>query len=198
MALSSNQDSQHPKTGLAIADLSTGEFRVTEIAETCMSRNVIDEIHAVRPKELILPAELAEAIDSAPFPSGVTLTAVDSWTYGLDHAYRTLTEHFGTSTLESFGVTVDNNPSSISAAGATLTYLQQTQRGSLDHIRRLDVRDRASHLLIDPATFKHLEILEGANDNRTGTLIHEIDETKTPMGARLLGSRDRFAVEIQY
>jgi len=188
MALFTNHDSDHPKTGLAIADLSTGEFRVTEIADTCLSRNVIDEIHAVRPKELLLPAELAEDTDSGSFPSGVTLTIVDSWTYGLDHAYRTLTEHFGTSTLEGFGITVESNAPSISAAGATLTYLQQTQRGNLDHIRRLDVRDRANYLLIDPATFKHLEILDGASNDRTGTLIHEIDETKTPMGARLLRS----------
>lgn len=188
MALFFNGNQDRPKTGLAIADLSTGEFRVTEIADTCMSRNVIDEILAVRPKELILPADLAETFDSGSFPSGVTLTAVDSWTYGLDHAYRTLTDHFGTSTLEGFGVTVENNASSISAAGATLTYLQHTQRGSLDHIRRLDARDRASHLAIDPATFKHLEILNGANDDRAGSLIQEIDETKTPMGARLLRS----------
>ena len=188
MALFSNQDPVQPQTGLAIADLSTGEFRVTEIPNSSTSRNVVDEIRAVRPKELLLSADLAEGADPASFPSGVTLTIVDAWTYGLDHAYRTLTEHFGTSTLEGFGVTVENNASSISAAGAALTYLQHTQRGNLDHIRRLDVRDRANHLSIDPATFKHLEILEGANGDRTGTLIQEIDETKTPMGARMLRS----------
>ncbi|MEE3202553.1 MAG: DNA mismatch repair protein MutS [Acidobacteriota bacterium] len=186
MALSSNQDASNSITGIAIADLSTGEFRVTEIADNYMTRNVIDEIRAVSPKELILPANLAERTELELLPTGVTITAVESWTFGLDHAFRTLTEHFGTSTLEGFGLNLENNPFSIAAAGAALAYLQHTQRGNLDHIQRLDVRDRSNHLSIDPATFQHLEILKGANGDRTGSLIQEIDETKTPMGGRLL------------
>jgi len=188
MALFSNEHSSDPTTGLAIADLSTGEFRVTEFTDTCMSRNVLDEVRAVRPKELILPGELAETARGAALPSDVTITSVDSWTFGLEHSYRTLTEHFGVSTLDGFGIDAQKNTASIAAAGAALSYLQHTQKGNLSHLRGLDVRDRTDCLLIDPATFKHLEILEGANGDRTGSLIQEIDETKTPMGARLLRS----------
>ena len=188
MALSSNQNTAIPNTGIAIADLSTGEFRVTEIADSYMSRNVIDEIRAVSPKELILSAELVETAESESLPNGLTISAVESWTFGLDHALRTLTDHFGTSTLEGFGLTVEDNASSIAAAGAALTYLRETQRGSLDHIQRLEFCDRTDYLSIDPATFKHLEILEGASGDRAGSLIQEIDETKTPMGGRLLRS----------
>ena len=188
MALSSNQNAATPKTGIAIADLSTGEFRVTEIADSHMSRSVIDEIRAVSPKELILSAELAETAEPELLPAGLTISAVESWTFGLDHALRTLTDHFSTSTLEGFGLTVEDNASGIAAAGAALTYLQGTQRGSLNHIQRLEVRDRTDYLSIDPSTFKHLEILEGASGDRAGSLIQEIDETKTPMGGRLLRS----------
>ncbi|HIC56204.1 MAG TPA: DNA mismatch repair protein MutS, partial [Acidobacteria bacterium] len=188
MALSSNQNAATPKTGIAIADLSTGEFRVTEIADSHMSRSVIDEIRAVSPKELILSTELAETADPELLPAGLTISAVESWTFGLDHALRTLTDHFSTSTLEGFGLTVEDNASGIAAAGAALTYLQGTQRGSLNHIQRLEVRDRTDYLSIDPSTFKHLEILEGASGDRAGSLIQEIDETKTPMGGRLLRS----------
>ncbi len=186
MALASNQTANQPMTGLAIADLSTGEFRVTEISDSYITRNVIDEIRAVSPKELILPADLAEKIEPDLLPTDVTITTVESWTFGLDQAFRILTEHFGTSTLDCFGLTTESNPSGIAAAGATLNYLKETQRGNLDHIQRLDVRDRANYLTIDPATFKHLEILEGANGDATGSLIQEIDETKTPMGGRRL------------
>ena len=188
MALSGNPNADSPNTGIAIADLSTGEFRVTELEDHWMSRNVIDEIHAVCPKELLLPAELADRAESELLPGTLTVTTVDSWTFGLDHALRTLTDHFGTATLEGFGLSVENNPFGITAAGAALTYLQHTQRGKLDHIQRLDVRDQANFLSIDPSTFKHLEILEGANGDRAGSLIQEIDETKTPMGGRLLRS----------
>jgi len=188
MALSSNQNAATPKTGIAIADLSTGEFRVTEIADSHMSRSVIDEIRAVSPKELILSTELAETADPELLPAGLTISAVESWTFGLDHALRTLTDHFSTSTLEGFGLTVEDNASGIAAAGAALTYLRGTQRGSLNHIQRLEVRDRTDYLSIDPSTFKHLEILEGASGDRAGSLIQEIDETKTPMGGRLLRS----------
>ena len=188
MALSSNQNAATPKTGIAIADLSTGEFRVTEIADSHMSRSVIDEIRAVSPKELILSAELAETAEPELLPAGLTISAVESWAFGLDHALRTLTDHFSTSTLEGFGLTVEDNASGIAAAGAALTYLQGTQRGSLNHIQRLEVRDRTDYLSIDPSTFKHLEILEGASGDRAGSLIQEIDETKTPMGGRLLRS----------
>jgi DNA mismatch repair protein MutS len=97
-----------------------------------------------------------------------------------------LLEHFGTSTLDGFGWN-DDGSSAITAAGALLEYVHETQKSTLHHIARLEPFVRGSNLLIDEATRRSLELVRTLRDDkREGSLLSVIDETVTPMGARLL------------
>jgi DNA mismatch repair protein MutS len=108
------------------------------------------------------------------------------WCFSPSHCRRVLLEHFGTKTLEGFGWTDDATPA-ITAAGALLEYAQETQKSALHHIARLEPFVRGSNLLIDEATRRSLELTRTLReDKRDGSLLSAIDETVTPMGARLL------------
>ena len=72
------------------------------------------------------------------------------------------------------------------AGGALVSYLRDTQKADLAHVTSVNLREQADHLLVDPVTLKHLEIVEGAEGGRAGSLLEELDRTITPMGGRLL------------
>ena len=172
-------------SGVALVDLSTGEFSTAEYAGASARDAIADEVSLLRPRELVVPEGFA--FDEA-FPAVAALeipvTPVDAWAFGLDRATRTLTEQLHTTSLDGFGLGA--HPAATRAAGALVRYLRDTQKAELTHIQRLAFRTRADHLLIDPATFSHLEILDGAEGGRAGSLIAEIDRTATAMGGRLL------------
>src|SRR4029450_6039108 len=87
---------------------------------------------------------------------------------------------------EGFGL--DRHPSAVAAAGALVHYLRGTQKVDLAHVRALSYRQRTDALLVDPTTLKHLEILEGSEGGRDGSLLAELDRTVTSMASRLLRS----------
>ena len=171
--------------GVALVDLSTGEFSTAEYAGVSAREAMTDEISLLRPRELVIPEGFA--LDDA-FPAiaalEIPITAADPWSFGLDRATRTLTEQLHTASLDGFGL--GGHTAATRAAGALVRYLRDTQKAELTHVHRLAYRTRADHLLIDPATFTHLEILVGADGGRTGSLVAEIDRTATAMGGRLL------------
>ena len=172
--------------GLAAADLSTGEFQVTEHRGTSAAGATVDELAAVRPREILLPGDL----DAASLPGidhvTVPVTRVETRLFDLDRALRALLEQLGTTSLDGFGLDPVRHPAAIQAAGGLVQHLRDTQRADLEHLRTLGFRTRADHLVIDAATFDHLEVLEGAEGVRSGSLLAEIDLTGTPMGGRLL------------
>ena len=176
-----------PVFGLATVDLSTGEFRVTEHTGPSAAAALTDELAATRPRELLLPSDIDPAatmpgIDDA----GVPITRGEPWTFDLDQAARALIEQLGAASLDGFGLSPDRHPAAVQAAGALVQYLRDTQQADLAHLKTLEFRTRADHLLMDAAALRHLEILEGADGGRSGSLLAELDATVTPMGGRLL------------
>ena len=128
-----NQDTKG--YGLSVIDLSTGEFTVTEIEE----EELFDEIQRVNPTELVVPetwfSENNERI-SDRFPR-IVMSAQDDWMFSYEYARERLLGHFGTHSLKGFGC--DDLTRGLCAAGAVLSYLQETQKWPLSHIRRLAV-----------------------------------------------------------
>jgi DNA mismatch repair protein MutS len=192
--------------GFAALDLSTGEFRATEFRGPDAERRTLEEIQALRPRELLFASSLplfADASASRPKPNQAAATTpqmasagftgyrsaetpLEDWIFAPDYAIPQLENHFGVLTLEGFGLA--NRPAAACAAGAILHYVQSTQRGTLDHIDRIGFYERQSCLVLDAVTVRNLELVEplfgGTGDNVT--LFRAIDQTVTPMGKRLL------------
>jgi len=115
----------------------------------------------------------------------LSLTERPAWAFSVDTCRRLLLEQFGTKTLDGFDIDADSP--GIVAAGALLDYVRETQKSSLAHITKLEPYRRGSCLLIDDATRRSLELTRTMRDSsRDGSLLSVIDETVTPMGARLL------------
>ena len=176
-----------PIYGVAAADVSTGEFRVTEHAGVNAGRELADEVAAVSPREVLVPSD----VDTATLlpeigAAGTRTTTLDSPTLGLDQAHRALLSQLGTQSLEGFGLSVETHPTAIRAAGALVVYLRDTQQGKLEHLHSVVFLEHADYVVIDPATFAHLEVVTGAGGTRAGSLLETIDHTTTAMGGRLL------------
>src|SRR3954471_5557480 len=185
--------------GVALLDLSTGEFGAAEYAGADGLQALADELAVLKPREIIVPsgANGAPAEPIAPVvASGLPVTPVDGWSFEFGAARKTLLEQLRAGALEGFGL--DGHPAATAAAGALVHYLRGTQKVDLAHVRSIGYRQRADALLIDPTTLKHLEIIEGSEGGRDGSLLDELDRTVTAVGSRLLRSwllRPLFALE---
>jgi DNA mismatch repair protein MutS len=165
------------RAGLAHADITTGEFRATEI-DTADVNATLENLNV---REVLA----AESVTGLP---GVR-TVIDDWVFGMDHAERGLREHFRLLTLDGCGLS--DRPLAVSAAGAILHYLRETQKSALDHLDRPTYYDRSDSMILDAVTVRNLELLEPlfAGENKESTLIHVLDQTCTGMGGRLLRNR---------
>ncbi len=175
-----------PVYGLATADLSTGEFRVSQHAGASAATSVADELASLRPRELLLPSDNGATPSMPGLDASIHVTGAAPWTFDLEHASRALIEQLGTVSLDGFGLTPDRHAPAIRAAGALVHYLRETQRAELRHLATIEFRPEADYLALDAATFEHLEILRSADNERAGSLVAELDLTSTPMGGRLL------------
>ena len=168
--------------GLAQVDVSTGEFRVSEIPLD----ELAERVNSIAPAELLVSETQFPLVNSKL--NGlheITVTRRDDWTYNLDYARETLTDHFGTLSLKGFGV--NHLTVGISAAGSILAYLKENQKEKLVHINRLGIADESEFMIIDSTTRRNLELLYSMNfGGKKGTLLSVIDSTLTPMGGRLL------------
>ncbi len=173
--------------GLACMDLSTGDFRLTELEELSQ---LVDEMERLEPAELILPDEkMKELILSERGAEGYNISTTYVGTYGFNHdsAYRILTEHFGVTTLDGFGC--QGMEEAVRCAGALLRYVKDTQKASPGHIRRCIPYRREQFLFMDAATQRNLELFHNArNFSKEGTLVAVLDRTSTAMGGRKLRS----------
>jgi DNA mismatch repair protein MutS len=173
--------------GVALLDLTTGEFSCAEYSGPAGLHALADEVMVLRPREIVAPVDLDLSrvlLDGA----GDTLpvTRVEPWTFEHESARRTLLDQFRTNGLEGFGL--DGHTSAVCAAGALLYYLRDTQKADLAHVRSVAYKTSTDCLLIDAVTLKHLEIVESMEGGRQGTLLDEIDRTVTAMAGRLLRS----------
>ncbi len=165
--------------GLALIDLTTGDFKVTELDTLEQLQN---ELTRVQPSEIIVPAEwLDQAKALLHFTA---LTSHDGWTFERETAFFTLRDHFKTQSLDGFGA--GGLTTGVGAAGAALHYLQQTLRRNTAHIHRLGVYTVTDFMVLDAVTQRNLELLESPRSDRAHTLVGCLDRTLTPMGARLL------------
>jgi len=171
--------------GVALVDLSTGEFDVAEYSGVEGLAALRAEIAVLRPREIVVAsATEARALLPEIEQQGVPVTEVDGWHFELESARQTLIEQLRVSGLEGFGL--ERRQTAVCAAGALVRYLRDTQKADLAHVRSVRLRQSADGLLIDPTTLKHLEIVQSMEGGRAGTLLDEIDRTVTPMGGRLL------------
>ncbi len=172
------------KIGVALLDLSTGEFSAAEYDGPDGLQALADEIAVLKPRELVVPSgtELPAPIAT----DGIPITSIDEWMFEAESARRTLLTQLRAGGLEGFGL--DGHRAAVSAAGALVNHLRSTQKVDLAHVRAITYRPRADALLVDPTTLEHLEIIEGADGDRQGSLLDEIDRTVTSIGSRLLRS----------
>ena len=171
--------------GLAWVELSSGGFW----AATAPANHVLDELVRIGPAEVIFPED--SPLDTREFRETLTqLTSASAttrppWAFDARAATEALHDHFGTRTLEGFGF--PDWDASVSAAGAILEYLRETQKTSLAHIGALRRFERADHMTMDGNTLRCLEVHRTLRTNqRAGSLLSCIDHTCTGMGARLL------------
>jgi DNA mismatch repair protein MutS len=180
-------DADRSVVGVALLDLTTGEFSCAEYAGPAGLQALADEVMVLRPREIVAAVDLDLSrvlLDGAG--NRLPVTRVEPWTFEHESARRSLIDQFRTNGLEGFGL--DGHPSAVSAAGALLHYLRDTQKADLAHVRSIAYKQSADCLLIDAVTLKHLEIVESMDGGREGTLLHEIDRTVTVMAGRLLRS----------
>jgi len=196
MAVSRADGKDRDLLGVALLDVSTGEFTATEYAGADGLQAFADELMVLRPREVVVPgdasshASAAAQAAAAAWPqladAGLPITTVDAWAFDGEAARRALLDQLRAGGLEGFGL--DRKAAAVSAAGALVHYLRSTQKADLAHVRSIAYRQRADALLIDPTTLRHLEIVEGSEGGREGSLLDELDRTVTSMGSRLLRS----------
>ncbi len=168
--------------GVALLDLSTGEFTAAEYVGVDGIRALADELSILKPREIVAPdgVELPPAVAAA----GIPTTTVEAWTFEAESARRTLLTQLRATALDGFGL--DGHTAAVSAAGALVHHLRGTQKVDLAHVGQIAYRQRADALLVDPTTIEHLEILEGSEGTREGSLLAELDCAMTAIGSRLL------------
>ena len=163
--------------GLAFIDITTGEFGATELPVDQLNA----ELHRLSPAEVLAPQSRQET----PGLAGVALSTLDDQAFRPQRARRSLLEHFGVHTLESFGC--EKLPLATGAAGAVVEYLANAQRPVLAHVSSLTVYSTAAYMALDSQTRRNLELFQsGRWGGGERSLLSVLDFTKTPMGARAL------------
>lgn len=171
--------------GVSTADVSTGDFFVTEIDS---AGKLLDEINKFAPSEIICNDALFMStldVENLKDRLRITVTALDSWYFTDDQAKETLLSHFHVSSLQGLGLA--DYPCGTPAAGALLKYLYETQMNGLEHMTSIHPYSTGAFMVLDSSTRRNLELVETMREkNKKGSLLWVLDKTKTAMGARLL------------
>ncbi len=171
--------------GLSIADVSTGDYYVTEVES---GRVLIDEINKFAPSEIICNDSFFMSgieIDDLVQKMNIAVSSLESWYFDEDLCTRALFNHFGTKSIEGLGLR--DYPTGTIASGALLQYLIETQKNSLAHITRLVPYSTGKFMIIDSSSRRNLELVETMREKqKRGSLLWVLDKTKTAMGARRL------------
>jgi len=171
---------QDNRAGMAYVDISTGEFAATELSGKDIHNQIRSEFFRLNPSEILWPESLPQ-IDGLPG----FISTYESWHFELGRCTETLQEHFGVATMDGFGMR--GKPMAVRAAGAILAYLEDTQRQSLKLLDDLSTYTLADFMVLDAETRRNLELTETIRTGQTkGSLLSMLDDTRTPMGGRLL------------
>ena len=178
------------RAGVAYADITTGEFRVTELNGEDQSEAMLAagrELLRLQTAELVLSADL---IDTLPLPAaswipeGVSLSKTEAWRWQANRAGDSLTRHFNVASLDGFGLT--GKSQATRAAGGLLQYLEDTQISGLRQIDSLSTYAVDAFMTLDAQTRRNLELSESSRGEKRFSLGAVLNQTHTPMGARLL------------
>lgn len=163
--------------GVATIDISTGEFRVTEVE----ANHIEDEVQKFQPSEIIIPHSMTNIPN---FLKSYNLTTIDDINFDNELANTELCRHFNVQSVDGFGLT--DMPLAIRTAGAALHYVKETKKHTLDYISSIKPYRVQDFMFIDSFTRRNLELTEKITGEYEGSLLSVLDETCTPMGARLL------------
>ena len=173
--------------GLAVADVSTGDYFVTELDS---GRKLLDEIHKFSPSEIICNESFYMSgldLDDLRHRLGMMIYSIDTHFFDDEMCARILKEHFHAASLEGMGLGDYN--CGVIAAGALLKYLYETQKRSLSHITHITGYATGRYMLLDSSSRRNLELCETLREKqKRGSLLWVLDKTKTAMGARMLRS----------
>ena len=171
--------------GVSVADVTTGEYFVTEIGDSSM---LFDEITHLMPSELICNEAFYMSgmdLDDLKERLGITIYALDAWYFDDAICRRTLEEHFKVSSMESLGI--GDFDCGVIGAGALLAYLKETQKTDLAQLSHLTRYVTGKYMVLDSSTRRNLELSETLREKqKRGSLLWVLDKTKTAMGARML------------
>ena len=192
--------------GAAFLDLSTGEFLVTQFTGDAAWERTLEQLEAFAPREILFPKSLeplfknearreaASHIISDEKEAGAArfvvageqpaLNALDEWDFANDRAAELIRNHFEVNSLDGFGLA--GRDLAVTAAGAVLQYVRETQKDDAAHITGLSYFEPAESLMLDAPTVRNLELVEALDGSRQRTLLGVLDETVTGMGSRLL------------
>lgn len=166
--------------GFATLDVSSGRFVIRQLQST---EALEAELEKARPAEILYP-------DDFPytwlFDQNAGLRRRPEWEFDPATAVKLLNEQFGTRELSGFGIEQDKSQMALAAAGAILQYVKDTQRSALPHIRALKKPEDAHLLQLDATTIRNLELTKNLSGGEHNTLFSVLNQTKTPMGSRLL------------
>ena len=164
--------------GVAFADVSTGEFLVAE-----GSQEYVDKIiQSFSPSEIIFPKKIKQTLHEW-LGTRFYQYGLDDWNFQFENSYEVLTHHFKTSSLKGFGI--EDMPVAVTAAGAILKYLRDTQHDKIQHITAIARIVEDTHVWMDRFTIQNLELFR-SNAPDGVSLLDVLDKTATPMGGRML------------
>ena len=171
--------------GLAITDISTGDFYTTEVATL---KELYDEIHRFSPSEIICNDSFymsGASLDDFKDRLHVSVSTLDTWYMDEAVSVQKIKEHFKVASLDGLGLA--DFPSGTLAVGALLLYLYETQKNTLDNLTKITPYRSGGYMIIDSATNRNLELIETLREKqKKGSLLWVLDKTKTAMGARLM------------
>ncbi len=168
------------RAGLAVVDITTGEFTTTEIEGADWASALRGEVLRLHPAEILLA-------ETAQLPEGIPghLTRWTPWRFEFNRCQDRLQDHFGVASLDGFGLR--SMPCAVQAAGALLQYLEETQPAALKLLTGLATYSLSEFMTLDASTRRNLELTETIRQNTVeGSLLNVLDQTVTPMGKRLM------------
>ena len=173
------------KFGISIADVTTGDYYVTEVYS---ERNVVDEINKFLPSEIICNHAFlmcGMGIDDIKNRLSISVFELEEWYFDEDNCEKVLKDHFGIIDLSGLGIS--EMSLGVIASGSLLKYLYETQKNSLSHLSKLIPYSTSTFMILDTSTRRNLELCETLREKqKRGSLLWVLDKTKTAMGARTL------------
>ena len=171
--------------GLSIADVTTGEYLVTELDS---QTKLLDELYKFMPSEIVCNEAFYMSgldLDDLKNRLHMAIYSLEAWYFDDALCRETLQEHFKVASLE--GIGLSDYECGMIASGALLKYLEETQKNSLSHMSRLTRYATGNYMVLDSATRRNLELVETLREKqKRGSLLWVLDKTKTAMGARTL------------